>query len=313
MGTYSVPSNNHQRSISSFYLSQGGKEGGLLFNDAGDRIYFITLLKQAALKYKNTTLAYSLLNNQYDLLLRIPKPNLSHFMHLINSGYANYYNRHHQRQQRVFGEHFKSFLIEEKLLAEASLYLHLLPNLKKETKSLLRFRWSSLSGYIEKEKQEAGIDYGPILSQFEKRDADAPAAYKAELICRLQSKKKPLWTPLNAEKVPRDKKTSESMSLPAHNDFNLAIQIKNAVSKEKRIPPLAARNAAIFFIKKYIDLNNGQISRLFSPLKKSSISQMSQRYRNLYETEPSMREAADQLEIKIKELVDKEVKTGISA
>jgi putative transposase len=300
-GIGDLPNNTHG-AILTFYLTQEGKKGGLLFNDAGDRLTLIDLFKQAAFKHKKTILAYTILYNQYDILLQTSQPNLSHFLHHINSGYANYYNRHHQRQERVFGKHSKHFLFEEKILVEASFYIHLLPNIQKETKSLLRFRWSSLSGYIEKAKQESWIDYSSILNVF-KKEKFAHNDYKSELICRLRSRKKPFWSPQIAGIAPEDNKKLKSISIPAQKDSNLAAKIKRTVIKDKHIPPLAARNAAIFFIKKYTDLNNEEISRLFAPLKKSSISQMSRRHRNYYETEPSLRKAADRLEIEIKELL----------
>ena len=41
---------------------------------------------------------------------------------------------------------------------------------------------------------------------------------------------------------------------------------------------ILSRNVAIYFVKKYTNLNNEQISKYFSPLKKSSISQMNRRF-----------------------------------
>jgi putative transposase len=308
MGTYANTSIYHQKGIHSYFLSQKGKKGGHLFNDTADRRFFVTLIELASVKQKSAILSYVLLKNQYAILFQVPPSELSHFIHHINSGYANYYNRHHRHMHAVFGKRFKCFLLgNESSLLEASIYLHLLPNLNKEAKSLLRYEWSSLPGYIEMDKQTDWIDYTRILNLVTRKGDNAPSAYRKELIGRMRSKKKNLWTPQNAAEV-----NPQQKSHPANTDFDLAVQIKNTVSKEKRFSSLATRNAAIYHIKKFTDLNNGEISRLFAPLKKSSISQMSRRYRNFYETEPSMRKAADRLEIKIKELVHKEAETGIS-
>ena len=308
MGTYSNTSIYHQEAIHSYFLSQKGKKDGHLFNDTADRSNFVALIEQAGIKQKTAILSYVLLKNQYAILFQVHPLEQSHFIHHINSGYANYYNRHHRHTHGVFGERFKCYLIgNESSFLEASIYLHLLPNLKKEAKSLLRYEWSSLPGYIEMDKQTDWIDYDRILNLVTRKDGNAPAAYRKELISRMRGKKTNLWTPQNAAEVHPPQK-----SLPEQKDFILAVQIKTTVSKETRFSSLATRNAAIYHIKKFTDLNNGEISRLFAPLKKSSISQMSRRYRNFYETEPSMRKAADQLEIKIKELVHKEAETGIS-
>ena len=49
--------------------------------------------------------------------------------------------------------------------------------------------------------------------------------------------------------------------------------------KKKFNQTILPRNAAIYFLKKYTDLSNQQISTYFKYLKKSSISQMNRRFR----------------------------------
>ncbi len=81
-----------------YYISSEGKSGTNIFRDNGDRLYFISLLRQQRIKSKLTFFGYVLLPKQYSFLMETSINNLSKSMHRIKSGYANYFNRRHNRK-----------------------------------------------------------------------------------------------------------------------------------------------------------------------------------------------------------------------
>jgi len=89
-----------------YYISSVGINGQKLFIDDEDRLFFIDLLRQQKIKHKLIFYAYVLLKNQYAFLMETSKSNLSQSMHHINSGYANFFNRRHMRQEKVFKQRF---------------------------------------------------------------------------------------------------------------------------------------------------------------------------------------------------------------
>ncbi|HUU52178.1 MAG TPA: hypothetical protein VMW92_04045 [Candidatus Heimdallarchaeota archaeon] len=60
------------------------------------------------------------------------------------------------------------------------------------------------------------------------------------------------------------------------------------------------------FIHRYTDLNNQQISLLFKPLNKSSISQMRRRFRIRLESEPDTKRIFADLDHKINQIISDE-------
>ena len=161
-----------------YYISSEGKSGTDIFKDDEDRLYFINLLRQQRIKSKLTFFGYVLLPKRYSFLMETSTNNLSKSMHLVKSGYANYFNRRHSRKNKLFKDRYSCFVIEKKnYLVELSCYLHILPTKDRAAKSLLQYNWSSLPGYINREKREDWIDYDCILSMFNGEDLKASLNY----------------------------------------------------------------------------------------------------------------------------------------
>ncbi len=297
------------------FISSQGRNHQDIFNDSQDRRFFIDLLKDLRLKYPLTFLAYMLLKNQYALLIKTPWHTRTRAIHFINSGYANFFNRHHRRSHRLFQLKYTHCLIEEKYyLPDISLHLHLLPNKYNETDSLLRYQWSSLPGYIDKDRQEDWIDYAPILRHFESGDRESHLRYKNQLL-KILREKPPM--PCNGMRIGNilgspefqeqaQKYLSADRDKPEAGDMDLARKIIQAVNARPPFPHPISRNAAIYLIHRYTDLNNQQLSLLFQPLKKSSVSQMRRRFRIRLESEPDTTRKFMKLDHKINQIISDE-------
>ena len=95
--------------------------------------------------------------------------------------------------------------------------------------------------------------------------------------------------------------------IPAKKIIELVIQSTSwfplKIKKKKFNQTILSRNAAIYFLKKYTDLSNQQISTYFKSLKRSSISQMSRRFNLIKEKHEAIKKISTSLEEKIKKLL----------
>lgn len=244
-------------------------------------------------------------------------------MHRVKSGYANYFNRRHNRRKKLFKDRYSCLIIDKKnYLAEVSCYLHLLPKKGGVAKSLFQYKWSSLPGYINREKREDWIDYGSILSMFNEEDYKASLTYLKYINKSLNGQIASTFENLRDNIILGSDNFKEEVFKNQHlnkivpqKDEDILVKkiIELAtqsipwpslkVEKKKFINTIHSRNAAIYFLKKYTDLSNQQISTYFKYLKKSSISQMSRRFNIIKEKNEAIKKISTSLEEKIKKLL----------
>ncbi len=312
-----------ERSALVYYTSSEGKSGQKIFIDNSDRVYFINLLRRQKIKKNLKFYGYVLLPNQYSCLMETYRNNLSKSMHQINSDYANYFNRRHNRRDKLFKNRYSCLIIDKKNhLSEVGCYLHLLPKKDGEAKSLFQYKWSSLPGYINKKKRENWIDYDSILNTFNEKSHKTFINYQEYI---KKSLKKQIASPfknlkgsiiLGSENFKKEvlKKRDSNKIAPQRDEDILAKEIIKLatqspswsslkVKKKKFNQTTLSRNAAIYFLKKYADLSNQQISTYFKSLKKSSISQMNRRFNLTIEKYGTIKKISASLDKKIKILL----------
>lgn len=306
-----------------YYVSCRGRNNLKIFKDDQDKIYFINLIKQQRIKSKLTFYGYVLLPDLYGCLMETRKNNFIQSMHRINSDYANYLNRRHRYKCKLFHDRYKCYVIDKKnYLAEISRHLHLLPVKAGMVSTPIHYEWSSYPGYIYKKKREDWIAYSTILSIFD--GTERKAAYSYQKYVDMGVKKR-IASPfkdlkegiiLGGEEFKKElhEKVSRNEIILRKEELNLAKSIIELVNQPSFWPSLKrrgrkhtaislARNAAIYFIKRFTDLNNYQISQFFQSLEKSSISQMSRRFKLAKEKNPSLEKISRALESRIKAIV----------
>jgi putative transposase len=94
-------------------------------------------------------------------------------MRHLNVSYTGYYNRRHRRAGHIFQGRFKAIVVEaDSSLLELSRYVHLNPvrvgamkrnSLKAQLESLGTYRWSSLGGYLKRQKAVSWVIYDAVL------------------------------------------------------------------------------------------------------------------------------------------------------
>ena len=307
-----------------YYISSYGRKGTILFRDDKDRLYFINLLRQQKIKSNNIFYGYCLLSKQYSCLMETSTNNLTKTMHQINSHYANYFNRRHKRKDRLFKDRYRCYVVDKKnYLAEVSCNLHLLPKKVKVAESAFQYKWSSLPGYLNRKKRQDWIDYDYILSKFKGKSKKTSINYRHS-IKEIVEKRLPSpfaylkgSTILGSESFKREVFEKHRLNEidPQKEEAILARKIAELVtqspswsileSKRKKFNlAILSRNAAIYFVKKYTNLNNQEISTYFSGLEKSSISQMSRRFNLTIKENKTVKKISNLLEEDIKRLIE---------
>jgi len=196
-----------------------------------------------------------------------------------------------------------------------------LPKKEEMTNSLVRYEWSSFPGYIQKKKRQDWIDYGCILKQFEQDGQNSALAYKKYVNHKIKKQISSPFKNLESKNILGSegfRKEVFKRKLTAKRESQrdgkaMATKIIELVSqtpwsslknKKNRLRPAnLSRNAAIYFLKRYTDLENQQIQGIFKSLKKSSISQMSRRFNIAKNKNKAMARISDTLEKEIKRFV----------
>lgn len=295
-----------------YYITASGKNGQHIFKNDRDRLYFLNILRQERIKRKLVFYAYILLPNHYVLLLETQNKNLIQTMHQINSSYANYFNRSYNRANRLFKDRYTCFVIEKNYhMTDVSGYIHMLSKKASSNNSPESYTWSSYQGYLNEEKRESWIDYNMILDMFSDRNQEISGNYRKHIE---NAHRKHVNYPfknmkhsyiLGCEEF--KKKIEEKCGLKEEKkpeyDAPFVREIIKLAYKNLSWSSILTRNAAIYFVKKYTDLNNEQISKYFSPLKKSSISQMNRRFNFAIKKDEAINKTSISLEEKIRRIV----------
>jgi len=157
-----------------YHVTCRGNDRKRIFGDDKDRNEFLKLLENSLDVYRVNLYSYVLMSNHFHFLIQTPAGNLSEFMRHFNVCYTGYYNYRHSRSGHLYQGRYKSFLVDvDNYLLEVSRYLHLnvvrVHNLKtasldEKINLLESYKWSSLPGYISKNKIEKFVKYDLILS-----------------------------------------------------------------------------------------------------------------------------------------------------
>lgn len=158
-----------------YHVIVRGDDRKAIFQDDDDRTRFLAILRESLETYQAELHAYVLMSNHFHLLLETPRANLSELMRQFNITYTSHYNRRHGRTGHLYQGRYKSILVDaEAYLTMVSRYIHLNPvriHVERERPLVDRKRiltgyvWSSLRGYIGKEKDPM-VTYAKVLGAY---------------------------------------------------------------------------------------------------------------------------------------------------
>ena len=156
-----------------YHVTCRGNGRRKIFLDPRDQEIFLEKLSLSLEIYNVLLLAYVCMQNHFHLQVTTPEGNLSEFMRHFNISYTSAFNRRHKRVGHLYQGRYKAFLIAaDNYLLAVSRYIHLNPirtkaYSKKSDREirgeLLRYKWSSLPGYLSMKNKTEFIDYRTIL------------------------------------------------------------------------------------------------------------------------------------------------------
>lgn len=172
-----------------------------IFRDDRDREEFLRRLETICGKNGWLIRAFVLMDNHYHLVIHTPEPNLVAGMKWFQNAYTRYFNSRHRLWGRLFGDRYKSILVEEErsfggrgtacgdYLTTLIDYIHLNPAragliYPRRGESLCDYPWSSLTrGYLlPPSKRAEWLDAATGLALAQCRDT---AAGRKEYLERL--------------------------------------------------------------------------------------------------------------------------------
>jgi putative transposase len=105
-----------------YHVTARGNAQGAIFLDDHDREGFLALFARVVKRYEWVCHAFCLMGNHFHLVVETPRPSLAAGMRQLNGVYAQTFNHRHHRSGHVFGERFKSVIVEkdEHLVAAAA-------------------------------------------------------------------------------------------------------------------------------------------------------------------------------------------------
>lgn len=131
-----------------YHIIARGLDRRPIFYDEEDRVDFLSRVEKAIEQAPTQIYAWALMPNHFHFLARAGEKGLAPFMRRLMSGYANYFNRRHNRQGYLFQNRFKSVLCEEgPYFLELVRYIHLNPIRAGLVKTLMELKDHPWTGH----------------------------------------------------------------------------------------------------------------------------------------------------------------------
>jgi len=132
-----------------YHVMGRGNDKVEIFKDDADRVRYLDLLESVISECQLKIFAYALMSNHVHLFLRTEQANISAAMYQLNINYSLYFNRRHGRTGHLFGNRFKSKLVETDRYFLALLrYVHVNPVKAGLAASPEKYKWSGHRAYL---------------------------------------------------------------------------------------------------------------------------------------------------------------------
>ncbi len=130
-------------------ISRGQRKNPIFFSRK-DYDKFIKILNNVLAEMDIELFAFCLMRNHFHLLVRRNDTHLHHFMKLLNTRYAVYFNHEYGCVGHVFQDRYKSFIVmSERYLSYLKEYIHNNPLRKGMVEKAEQYRYSSAAYYAK--------------------------------------------------------------------------------------------------------------------------------------------------------------------
>ena len=138
--------------------------GQILFNDEDDYQSFLELLEEISQIFGVEVHGYSLLEDQYFLLIHTPKGQLSRAMRHLNGVYTQRYNQVWKNDGAVFKGRYKSVVIDpQRYLLDVLCYIHTRPVENGVSHKAVDHAWTSHRAYLKDKHRPVWLKTENIL------------------------------------------------------------------------------------------------------------------------------------------------------
>ena len=283
-----------------YHVTARGNERRRIYYSQSDYEKFKDYLKEAQEKYGYVLHCYVLMNNHYHLILETPEANLSRVMHYINGSYTNYINIKRKRSGHFFQGRYKAILIDrDRYLLELSRYVHLNPIRAAVVAKPEDYIHSSYRSFVTRSKEDI-VHCDLILEMVSKRRRGGAKRYRdfveeaigwnledplkgvygGAILGRLSFIKESLRR--LGDGIVQKEEISYRRELQAGYESEEIIEAISDYFKVSRDDVLKDRaewrNMAIYLMKKFTGITNGQIGGLFAGLSYSAVAKAYQRF-----------------------------------
>jgi putative transposase len=168
-----------------YHVTARGIARNEIYLDDHDRRLFLHILVRTLERFSWRCLSYCLMPNHFHLLIRTPIPNLSRGIARLKGGYAQAYNRRHERIGPLFAGRFSARLVQrDRHLLETFRYIALNPVVAGLCEGPSSWRWGAhpaLAGeqkapeWLAVEEAHGWFDGVAAYSAFVAEQSDPPA------------------------------------------------------------------------------------------------------------------------------------------
>ncbi|OGF51102.1 MAG: hypothetical protein A2231_08875 [Candidatus Firestonebacteria bacterium RIFOXYA2_FULL_40_8] len=136
-----------------YHICQRGNSKQIIFHDYKDKEFYLRILKEGALKYDMSILAYCLMGNHVHLIV-IPKYSysLSKAFRNTNGKYSRYFNMKYDKSGHLWSERYYSKVLDSKYLAIAVRYVERNPVRAGIVRNPWKWEWSSAEAHLKMKK-----------------------------------------------------------------------------------------------------------------------------------------------------------------
>lgn len=178
------------------HVTSRGNERRPIFHEDDDRLTFLRFLGDAARRFRWSVTAYVLMTNHFHLVIQTPEPSISRGMHWLNTRYAIWFNRRHERVGHLFQGRFKALLIEkEQYFAQVLRYVALNPVRAGMVTNPADYRWSSFAATAGLDAAPDWLDVRTALDTFAPEESTARQFYR-DFVEQESVADQQLWTNL---------------------------------------------------------------------------------------------------------------------
>ncbi|TJX14388.1 hypothetical protein E9840_05940 [Tissierella creatinini] len=143
-----------------------------IFLEDEDKLHLLGILSDVKDNFDFKLMAYCIMDNKYDLLIKTHNISISKVIQRVNMIYAKYFNDKYKRKGPVFGGRYESnIVISEDVLLNVIKYIHMIPLYERKVSSTYEYKWTSDFLYRTNIGSLVDIDYLLDILALERHDA----------------------------------------------------------------------------------------------------------------------------------------------